>query len=118
MYKRNKVNCIKYSFISLLMFICVGCMQLTHQDHKNAPDKTKVEKLSAPKDRFQQLLSANWNVKFEDTATQDWQQNWSLDGKRATVTNSSQGMTFSAGKNRRAMQIMGGGGPKHHLLVM
>ncbi|MFK7981045.1 MAG: DUF1961 family protein [Saprospiraceae bacterium] len=39
----------------------------------------------------------NWILAFQDKGTNDWQQNWTLDGLIATVENSEKGMNFSAG---------------------
>jgi hypothetical protein len=51
--------------------------------------------------RFQELAEAPWRQVFRDPCTgsrQDaWQAAWFLDGKKATVTNGPDGMTFTAG---------------------
>jgi hypothetical protein len=41
--------------------------------------------------------STSWNLDFEDNATDDWQSHWFLDGVRADITHSQEGMIFSAG---------------------
>ena len=41
--------------------------------------------------------SKKWNLVLDDDCTGDWTQNWLLDGKIATVENSSEGMHFSGG---------------------
>lgn len=38
-----------------------------------------------------------WKVVLSDDCTGDWQENWFLDGKVATVENTATGMVFSAG---------------------
>lgn len=39
----------------------------------------------------------NWNLKFEDDGSGNWQSKWFLDGLRAEVKNIKEGMLFSAG---------------------
>lgn len=41
--------------------------------------------------------SLKWKLAFEDNCTRNWTDNWFLDGKYATVENSEDGMSFSAG---------------------
>lgn len=47
--------------------------------------------------RFQELSSADWRQAFFDPCTSSWQESWSLDGRKATVANGTDGMTFTAG---------------------
>jgi hypothetical protein len=47
--------------------------------------------------RFGELDRMNWTKKFEDSGRGDWTQGWFLDGERATVRNTEQGMQLSAG---------------------
>lgn len=47
--------------------------------------------------RFDELRRADWQVVFEDPCTQDWRENWMLDGEKATITHSPLGMDFRAG---------------------
>jgi hypothetical protein len=47
--------------------------------------------------RFEQLEAQDWQEVFFDTGTGDWRAQWSLDGLKATVTNSVEGMNFRAG---------------------
>lgn len=46
---------------------------------------------------FHALYDGQWSEVFYDPCTKDWKQNWTLDGQKATVTNTSQGMDFQAG---------------------
>lgn len=43
------------------------------------------------------VLERNWNLVFEDCGTRDWQENWFLDGLRASVSNTPKGMYFQSG---------------------
>ena len=47
--------------------------------------------------RFQELAKAEWRQVFHDPCTGNWQDAWFLDGKKATVANGLDGMTFTAG---------------------
>ena len=47
--------------------------------------------------RFAELQGKNWKKVFSDTGTGVWQEAWFLDGKTASVTNTSEGMHFTAG---------------------
>jgi hypothetical protein len=49
-------------------------------------------------DEFERINgSENWVLQFSDPCTENWQDNWFLDGKIATVKNSENGMNFKAG---------------------
>ena len=47
--------------------------------------------------RFEALDAQEWREAFFDAGTGTWQEKWSLDGLKATVTNSGEGMNFRAG---------------------
>jgi len=46
---------------------------------------------------FDELSQADWQPCLDDPCSGDWTQNWSLDGVRASVSTSAQGMLVSAG---------------------
>ena len=46
---------------------------------------------------FDAINSAHWQEVFSDSCTGNWKDFWTLDGLKATVTNSVAGMDFSAG---------------------
>ena len=46
---------------------------------------------------FDDLISLNWQTAFEDDGAGDWRDRWFLDGHRATVDNTPDGMVLSAG---------------------
>lgn len=48
-------------------------------------------------ERFEGEGESHWKVVLSDDCTGDWRDNWFLDGKVATVENTSTGMVFSAG---------------------
>ncbi|MDO3695447.1 DUF1961 family protein [Wenyingzhuangia sp. chi5] len=53
-------------------------------------------------EQFHQLNnSKNWSLKFKDDGTENWKTKWFLDGLRAQVKNTKEGMVFSAGKIER-----------------
>jgi hypothetical protein len=49
------------------------------------------------RERFSELSKQDWQEVFFDTGAGDWREQWSLDGLKAEVTNSSEGMNFRAG---------------------
>jgi parallel beta-helix repeat protein len=46
---------------------------------------------------FAELKEAEWKQVFHDPCTRNWKDKWTLDGVKATVTNSTKGMDFTAG---------------------
>ena len=51
--------------------------------------------------RFEELSEADWRVVFHDPCTRDWREHWTVDGLKATITNSDRGMDFRAGPDRK-----------------
>jgi len=49
------------------------------------------------RDRFAEIDAGDWQEVFFDSGMGDWQERWSLDGLKATVSNSEKGMNFRAG---------------------
>lgn len=47
--------------------------------------------------RFSELTKLDWKQAFSDPGTEDWTKKWFLDGERAIVRNTDEGMLFSAG---------------------
>jgi len=47
--------------------------------------------------RFAELDAQDWQDVFFDSGSDDWRMQWSLDGLKAAVTNSEEGMNFRAG---------------------
>ena len=47
--------------------------------------------------QFTELKEAEWKQAFHDPCTGDWNDNWDLDGLKATVENGANGMEFTAG---------------------
>lgn len=50
---------------------------------------------------FNKFDEQNWEEVFFDSCTNDWQQNWILDGEKANISHTKKGMDFFAGKNRK-----------------
>ena len=48
-------------------------------------------------ENFMELSDSKWEEVFYDPCTEDWKNNWSLDGQRAKITNQKDGMNFIAG---------------------
>ncbi|TDD96282.1 DUF1961 family protein [Flavobacterium cellulosilyticum] len=66
----------------LLFFFLTTCLQGQNTNQKDF-DSLKT--------------SSNWHLQFEDDCTKDWKSHWFLDGLRAVIKNTREGMTFSAG---------------------
>jgi hypothetical protein len=52
-------------------------------------------------DKFQRLCDAEWKEVFFDDCTKDWRESWTLDGRKAEITNGKNGMDFQAGPVRK-----------------
>jgi hypothetical protein len=48
-------------------------------------------------EKFESLSTRKWETVFTDRGTDDWRKHWVLDGERASVTNTPEGMVFAAG---------------------
>lgn len=49
------------------------------------------------KKKFDTIRKMDWNTVFIDTCTQNWHENWFIDGLRADVKNTDDGMILDAG---------------------
>lgn len=74
---------LRYYWLLPVMLVCISCAV-------NAQDE--FDKLNSLPD---------WKLQFSDPCTENWQDNWFLDGEIATVENSQNGMNFSAGPVNR-----------------
>jgi hypothetical protein len=76
--------------ILLMFLLCMGTAL--------ADDTARSEALiHGDNERLQQLLALEWDVAMHDAGTKDWQDRWFLDGTRAAVTNTPDGMILTAG---------------------
>ena len=81
--KLNPKRQIQHFYIFLMMLLVLGCTVGVRDD-------------------FSQLSeSENWKLVFQDPCTNDWNKHWFLDGELATITQSENGMNFSAGPINR-----------------
>jgi hypothetical protein len=48
-------------------------------------------------EKFEALIQRDWQLAFHDPGTEDWRDRWFLDGERADIRNTPEGMVFSAG---------------------
>ncbi|WP_417624282.1 DUF1961 family protein [Paremcibacter congregatus] len=63
-----------------------------------AANKTVADKLLLNESRFMELRALDgWRLSFDDTGVVNWQESWFRDGMQSKVTNSEDGMTFTAG---------------------
>ena len=79
---------IKYEWL-LAIFVLILATSI-------GPAKTSTDRKSIEQ-KFSELSELNWKQEFFDSCTEDWRKQWFLDGERAIVRNSPQGMLFSAG---------------------
>lgn len=61
---------------------------------------TSAETMSK-KEQFGKLSGLDWEEVFHDSGTEDWEAKWFLDGLRASVDNTPQGIVLSAGPIER-----------------
>ncbi len=66
------------------------------QSHTHSPEAQPV---AGPpgRDDFEAALLLPWQTVFEDPGAGDWRDHWFLDGLRAEVGNTGEGMVFTAG---------------------
>jgi hypothetical protein len=50
-----------------------------------------------PHQNFDALMQRDWQEVFDDPGTEDWRERWFVDGERADIRNTPEGMVFSAG---------------------
>ena len=87
-------NGISMNVQSLVLLACVSCLGVGCTGIRDNATDPHWE-------RFQQLSNADWKEVFSDSCTGDWRDRWTLDGLKATVTNSERGMDFKAGPIRK-----------------
>ncbi|MBN2162782.1 MAG: DUF1961 family protein [Pontiellaceae bacterium] len=55
------------------------------------------DRVNTDQERFDALCDAGWQTVFYDSGTNDWRMFWALDGLKATVENTPDGMVLAAG---------------------
>lgn len=70
----------------------VGYNQPTHYGNYFGTDYDPVMT-----ERFAEMDDVNWKVKFHDDGKSRWEKKWFLDGDKATVVNTEEGIEFHAG---------------------
>jgi hypothetical protein len=78
---------------STTLILCLLASSLACADVKIGPNGVEGE----IRERFEEIEAQDWQEAFFDAGTEDWRENWSLDGLKATVTNNEEGMNFRAG---------------------
>ena len=78
--------------LGIAFLICTLCLGLTSVEDSKGHQQESIK-------RFQELSSAEWKELFHDLGTRDWKENWTLDGLKAKVENSGEGMDFTAGSS-------------------
>jgi hypothetical protein len=79
----------------LVLLVCIplGDGHCQERSYNKAGTQTST----ADQKRFEELTAGDCRQIFLDPCTQDWQDQWFLDGKKATITSSETGMDFLAG---------------------
>jgi len=80
-----------FSLIGLLVFLIY--FSLSCSSNTTAEDSGVKE--------FKKVSGEQWEQVFYDLGTNEWTENWMLDGLKATVTNTNEGMVFQAGPTVR-----------------
>jgi hypothetical protein len=80
-----------HAIVPLACSLVLAVGHLFADDDGNQPDRQA----------FRRLCDAEWIEVFHDPCTEDWRDRWTLDGLKATVTNSAEGMDFRAGPVRK-----------------
>ncbi len=57
----------------------------------------QLSPLKSEEKEFSENKNLNWKTVFEDNFTGDWQNQWFLDGKKASLENKDKGLVFKAG---------------------
>ena len=57
----------------------------------------RIQAMADAEQRFAELSTLGWQEALSDPCTQDWTTKWTLDGERAVISNTPEGMVFSAG---------------------
>ena len=76
-----------------LFLVALLAANVAYAANRNSPDGVEAEAW----ERFEELSAQEWNEVFFDPGSGDWRENWSLDGLKAEVSNSEEGMNFRAG---------------------
>jgi len=86
---------LKTCFRPVRIALCTALLlsaSVAAEDH--TPDPKMMEE-------YQKALARDWQTEFSDSCTGDWQEQWFLDGKKATVENTPEGMIYTAGPTNK-----------------
>lgn len=76
---------MKKSFLAISILLYISQIQVFTQTEKDLHEAYTI------------LQKKSWKEVFSEDGSKDWQQQWFLDGQRATIKNMDDGMLFSAG---------------------
>ncbi len=104
-YRFFKMNFLGL-FILLTLFSFKSTSHTKHRSYRDNSEKYEIQNTySHLKDstnkltelqEFITLMNLEWNEKFFDNCKRDWKTNWFLDGEKARVVNTPEGMEFFA----------------------
>ena len=86
------MNNYRNGILGIAILLCAFCLGLTSVEDSKPHKQESIKS-------FQELNSAEWKEVFYDPGTRDWKENWTLDGLKAKVENSKEGMDFFAGQS-------------------
>ena len=87
----NNSKKIRTSFLLFNSILCIALLLANAVTADEAsPDPEMLRE-------YNKALELDWQTELIDSGTQDWQQQWFLDGKKATVENTPEGMIYTAG---------------------
>lgn len=82
---------IRRLFVLLTSFLCTALLFGCQSAAENlSGDPHMLEE-------YQNALALDWQTQMTDSCTEDWQKQWFLDGKKATIENTPEGMIYTAG---------------------
>lgn len=83
------------SLLLLSLTLCTACLSgCQTADQQAASEPAMFEE-------YEKALALDWQTEMADSCTEDWQQQWFLDGKKATVENTPEGMIYTAGPTNK-----------------
>lgn len=88
---------IRLGLMALLIGLALALPQVTAQNQEAPMGPDFDDPAADPAALFAELDELPWQESFTDAGDRDWEQHWFLDGQRASVRTTPQGMVFEAG---------------------
>ena len=92
----------KFTPVSIcLCMVSLACTSGSTIKSKDVTSDFKDSTLNRDKNAFRKLEALEWQEVFYDPCTEDWKKRWTLDGLKARISNTPEGMDFFAGPVNR-----------------